>query len=164
MATATEDKLHDLLEDFDAAMLVTRTQDGQLRSRPMMLAEVDSEGGLWFVTGRDSAKMDELAQDHHVNVAMQSKRKFVSISGQVRTVDDRDKVAELWNEMWRVWFPGGKGDPNLLLLKVDGEMGEYWDNSGTSGVKYLIEAGKAYLRGTRPDVEGDTKIHGKVDL
>lgn len=164
MATTTEEKLHDLLNDFDSAMLVTRTNEGQLRSRPMMLADVDADGSLWFMTGSDSGKMDEIESDSHVNVALQTKRKFVSISGKARTVNDRDKVAEVWNEAWKVWFPGGKDDPNLQLLKVDGEMGEYWDNSGTSGIKYLIEAGKAYLRGTRPDVEGDPKIHGKVNL
>ena len=87
MATATEDKLQDLLKDFDAAMLVTRTTDGQLRSRPMMLAEVDANGGLWFVTGGDSGKIEELAHDHHVNVAMQSKWKFVSISGRAKRTD-----------------------------------------------------------------------------
>lgn len=164
MATATEDKLHDLLQDFDSAMLVTRCNDGQLRSRPMMLADVDDDGGLWFMTGGNSGKIDEIASDHHVNVALQTKSKFVSLSGQARIVHDRDKVAELWSEAWKVWFPGGKDDPNLVLLHVDGEMGEYWDNSGSSGIKYLIEAGKAYLSGTRPDVEGDPKIHGKVDL
>ncbi len=71
---------------------------------------------------------------------------------------------EIWNEAWKVWFPGGKADPNLLLLRVDGDRGEYWDNSGLSGIKYFIEAGKAYLSGTRPDVESDPKIHGKVQM
>lgn len=164
MSTATEDKLKDLLNDFDSAMLVTRTNDGQLRSRPMMLADVDADGSLWFVTGDNSGKMDEIELDDHVNVALQTKRKFVSISGQAKTIVDRRKVDEIWNEAWKVWFPGGKTDPHLQLLKVEGEMGEYWDNSGSSGVKYLIEAGKAYLKGTRPNVEGDPKIHGKVDL
>ncbi|MBA3480646.1 MAG: hypothetical protein H0T51_02420 [Pirellulales bacterium] len=44
------------------------------------------------------------------------------------------------------------------------DSGEYWDNSGLSGVKYFIEAGKAYLSGTKPDVAGDPRIHGKVNL
>jgi general stress protein 26 len=163
MSIATEDKMHELLREFDSAMLVTRTSDGQLRSRPMMLADVDLDGSLWFMTGVRSGKIDELEEDHHVNIAMQQSRKYVSISGQAQVVDDRNKIEELWNEAWKIWFPGGKEDPNLVLLKVKGEMGEYWDNSGTSGVRYLIEAGKAYLRGTRPDVEGDPKVHGKVD-
>jgi general stress protein 26 len=95
---------------------------------------------------------------------MQSKTKFVSLSGTAATVDDREKLSRLWKVEWKVWFPGGKDDPNLVLLRVDGSAGEYWDNSGTSGLKYLIEAGKALLTGTRPDVADDPKVHGKVSL
>jgi general stress protein 26 len=164
MSTSTYEKLQDLLHDFDAAMLVTRADVGQLRSRPMALADVEEDGTLWFLTQQDSGKMDEIARDHHVNVAMQSTSKFVSVSGTVAPVEDRRKIDELWSEAWKAWFPGGKDDPSLVLLRVDADCGEYWDNSGTSGVKYLLEAGKAYLSGTRPDVEGDPKIHGKVSL
>lgn len=164
METTAHEKMHDLLKDFDTAMLVTRTPAGELRSRPMALADVDAEGTLWFLTQRGSGKMDEIARDEHVNVSMQSNRKFVSVSGTVTPVADRAKLNELWNEAWKTWFPGGKDDPNLTLLRVDGQSGEYWDNSGTSGIKYLIEAGKAYLSGTRPDVENDPQIHGSVKL
>jgi general stress protein 26 len=163
MAAETDDKLRELLEDFDSAMLVTRTTAGELRSRPMAVADIEPGGLLWFVTERHSGKIEEIARDSHVNVAMQSSRKFVSISGTAVPVDDARKVAELWNEAWRVWFPGGKDDPTLILIKVHAEAGEYWDNSGVGGIKYLIEAGKAYLSGEKPrEVEGDPKVHGKV--
>jgi general stress protein 26 len=164
MAPTPDDKFRDLLKDFNVAMLGTRTPDGQLRSRPMALADVESDGTLWFMTQGDSAKLDEIARDDQVNVSMQSKFKFVSISGTATPVKDRAKIEELWNESWKSWFPGGKDDPALVLLKIRGEEGEYWDNSGTNGIKYLIEAGKAYLSGTRPDVDNDPKIHGKVAL
>ncbi|WP_422930242.1 pyridoxamine 5'-phosphate oxidase family protein [Singulisphaera sp. PoT] len=165
MATATtENKLQELLEDFSDAMLGTRSLEGQLRARPMALAEVEDDGTLWFITDRHSGKVDELASDNHVVVTMQSRSKFVSLSGKASPVEDRDRVERLWKVEWKVWFPGGKDDPNILLLRVDGERGEYWDNSGTKGIKYLIEAGKALATGTRPHVEGDPKIHGKVDL
>jgi general stress protein 26 len=164
MATSPDVKLRELLEEFGLAMLVTRTPDGQLRGRPMALAEVGPEGTLWFATDRNSAKVDELARDGHIAVTIQSKTKFVSISGTAETVDDREKLSRLWKAEWKVWFPGGKDDPNLVLLRVDGSAGEYWDNSGTGALKYLIEAGKALLTGTRPDVGGDPKVHGKVTL
>ena len=165
MVTATDDKLRELLSDFDSAMLVTRTASGELRSRPMAVADVEPDGCLWFVTERHSGKLEEIALDDHVNVAMQSRWKFVSISGRAVAVDDARKVADVWNEAWRVWFPGGKDDPSLVLLKVQGDEGEYWDNSGVSGIKYLIAAGKAYLSGTKPrEVEGDPKVHGKVAM
>jgi general stress protein 26 len=96
---------------------------------------------------------------------LQSKMKFVSISGTATAVDDPRKVAELWNESWKVWFLGGKTDPSLVLLKVQGDAGEYWDNGGVGGIKCLIEAGKAYLSGEKPrEVEGDPKVDGKVRM
>jgi general stress protein 26 len=164
MSTSPPDKLIDLLDDFGVAMLVTRTADGSLRGRPMALAKVEDDGSLWFATDRDSGKMDELASDNHVAITMQSSAKFVSLSGTATPVDDRVKVAELWKAEWKVWFPGGADDPNILLLKIDGSTGEYWDNSGTSGAKYLIEAGKALITGSRPDIGSDPKVHAKVVL
>lgn len=164
MASTPNDKLCDLLQDFGTAMLVTRTEDGQLRSRPMAIAEVHPDGTLWLLTDRNSGKLEEIGADPHVNVSAQSSAKFLSLSGTASPVDDRKKVAELWKESWKVWFPGGKDDPSLVLIRIQGDMGEYWDNSGTSGIKYLIEAGKAYLSGTRPDVANDSKIHAKVTL
>lgn len=164
MATSSDAKLRELLEEFDVAMLATRTAEGQLRARPMALAEAEPDGTLWFLTDRHSGKVDELDRDGHVVVTMQSKAKFVSFSGTAAPVQDRDRVARLWKAEWQVWFPGGKDDPNLVLLRVVGDAGEYWDSSGTSGVKYLVEAGKALLTGTRPDVGRDPGVHGKVEL
>jgi general stress protein 26 len=164
MTTEPARHLQELLKDFGAAMLVTHASGGQLRSRPMALAQAEPNGVLWFVTERHSGKLEEIARDSHVNVAMQSSSKFLSISGTASAVDDRAKVAELWNESFKVWFPGGKDDPTLILLKVQGEAGEYWDNSGLAGIKYLIEAGKAYLSGSKPDVSSDPRVHGKVKL
>jgi general stress protein 26 len=164
MATAPDTKLRELLDEFGVGMLVTRTADGSLRARPMALAEAEPDGTLWFATDRHSGKVDELERDGHVAVTMQSKTKFVSLSGTARAVDDRARLSRLWKAEWKVWFPGGKDDPNITLLRVDGTAGEYWDNSGASGLKYLIEAGKALLSGERPDVGDDPKVHAKVKL
>jgi general stress protein 26 len=164
VATSPDTKLRELLDEFGVGMLVTRTADGSLRGRPMALAEAQPDGTLWFATDRHSGKVDELERDGHAVVTMQSKTRFVSLSGTAAVVDDRAKLAQLWKAEWKVWFPGGKDDPNLVLLRVDGTAGEYWDNSGTSGLKYLIKAGKALITGSRPDVGEDPEVHGKVGL
>jgi general stress protein 26 len=165
MATTPSVKLHELLESFGVAMLVTRTKEGELRGRPMALAKADESGNLWFATDRNSPKVHEIQEEEEVAITMQDGSRYVSISGVATVRDDRAKLAELWKTEWKVWFPGGKDDPNITLLEVDGTAGEYWDNSGASGLKYLIEAGKALLSGTRPDNVGeDPKIHGKVTM
>jgi general stress protein 26 len=127
------------------------------------VAQVEANGNLWFATDRESGKMHELDRDSHVNVTMQGNNKFVSISGVATVHDDRRKINELWAEDWRVWYPGGKDDPSLVLLKVNPSAGEYWDNTGARGLKFLLEAGKAYFSGERPE-EDDPQTHSKVKL
>ncbi len=158
----TQEKLINLIQDFDNAMLVTKTADGALHSRPMAVAEATDDGELWFVSDRNSGKIADVTLDNDVAVNMQSSRKFVSLSGECRVVDDRGKIESLWQEAWKVWFPGGKSDPSIVLLKVEPTRGEYWDNSGTSGVKYLIKAGSAYLQGERAST--DASINASVRL
>ncbi len=93
MATSPEVKLHSLLGEFSVAMLVTRTAEGELRARPMALADVEADDTLWFACGRHSGKVGELERDGHVGLTMQSNAKFVSISGTADTVDDKAKIA-----------------------------------------------------------------------
>jgi general stress protein 26 len=162
--TASNDILQNLMNDFGVAMLITHAEGGRLRARPMVLADIEPNGTVWLITDHHSGKVEEIVRDHHVNVTMQSSSKFVSLSGMATAVHDAKKVAELWKETWKVWFPSGKDDPNLVLLKVDGDSGEYWDNSGYQGIKYLIEAGKAYMRGSKPEVSNDARMHGTVKL
>jgi general stress protein 26 len=164
MTTEPETKLHDLLADFGVAMLTTHSEDGEIRARPMAMAEVEPDGTLWFLTDRHSPKIAEIAKDSRVVVTMQSSLKYVSFSGIASAVEDRERVARLWKLEWKVWFPGGKDDPNLTLVRIDGHAGEYWDNSGMNGVKYLFQAGKALLTGSRPAIDYDPQIHGKVGM
>ncbi len=155
-------KLIDLIGEFDNAMLVTRSSDGALDARPMAIAEVEADGALWFVTDRSSGKVAALMLDNDVAVTMQSSNRFAVISGKGVAVDDRTKLDELWNEAWKVWFPKGKSSESIVLLRVDPSHGEYWDNSGASGLNYLFKAGKAYLQGRRPDI--DDSVNASVSM
>lgn len=152
----THQKLIDLLHDFDTAMLVTRSDDGSLAARPMAIAQVEDDGHVWFVTDRNSGKIADLRLDSDVAVVMQSRNKFVSLSGIAHAVDNSVKLDELWNEAWKVWFPEGKDSNSLVLLRIEPGRGEYWDNAGLTGVKYLLKSGKAYLQGERPQTDPST--------
>lgn len=152
----TQQKLIDLIQEFDNAMLVTKTGEGALHARPMAIAQATEEGELWFITDRNSGKIADIIHDRDVVVTMQSARKFVTVSGECRVVKDQQKIESLWQEAWKIWFPDGKTDTSIVLLKVDPQCGEYWDNSGTAGLKYLIEAGKAYLQGDRAKTDKST--------
>jgi general stress protein 26 len=71
-------------------------------------------------------------------ITFQNASQFAFISGTVRIMRDRALIDRLWSEAWRAWFSGGKDDPSLCILKIEAREGEYWDNSGVKGVRYLF--------------------------
>ena len=34
----------------------------------------------------------------------------------------------MWNTFAEAWFPGGADDPNLVLVRVDVEQAQYWED------------------------------------
>jgi general stress protein 26 len=157
--------LREVIADFDTAMLVTRSLQGEMRARPLVLAQPDDAGDhlLYFPTNASSLKVHEIEADPRVNVTMQNARRFVSLSGHAAVASDRALIDRLWAASWKVWFPQGKDDPALCLLAVTPTSAEYWDNKGVKGLGYLFEAAKAYMHGHRPDVGGD-EHNAKVPL
>jgi general stress protein 26 len=161
---STTRKFHDLLARFDTAMLVTRTPGGQLRSRPMAIAQIEEGCRVWFYTSSESGKIHEIESDPHVNVVCQKERDiYLSISGVATLHHDRAKIQELWKELYRIWFPEGLSDPDLALVAVDPARGEYWDQEGFKKIKYIFEAARAYATGTKATIE-DVEQHAKVQL
>jgi general stress protein 26 len=158
------EKIHELLESFNTAMLITHRPDQPLHARPMAIAQVQPDCGVWFFTGRDTTKVHEIEDSQEVLIACQNERdRYISLSGSAELVGSREKIHELWKDSYRTWFPRGIDDPDLLLIHVYPEAAEYWDNRGMKGLRYVFEAAKAYVSGTRPQVkEGDQ--HGKVSL
>src|SRR2546428_10580295 len=124
-------KLRKIIKNTRVAMLTTVASDGSLRSRPMVTPDADFDGALWFFTRYNSPKSEEVQENQKVNVTYASPKndRYVSVSGTAALVRDADKVKELWRGELKEWFPKGKKDPALALLKVTIEKAEYWDAS-----------------------------------
>jgi general stress protein 26 len=122
-------KLRKLIKTTRIAMFTTVAADGRLRSRPMATLKGGFDGDLWFVTRSSTSKTDEIRDNQHVNVAYADTdgERFASVSGLASLVRDADKVAELWSRRLRAWFPEGKKDPELALIRVRIDRVEVWD-------------------------------------
>lgn len=155
-------KLGELIKDIKFAMLTTVDLDGTLHSRPMATQEMEFDGDLWFFSNRSTEKIRSIEKDQHVNVSFSSpeKNKYVSVSGRAELVDDRDKMAQLWDPMFRAWFPEGLEDPEMILIKVQVESAEYWDSPSKMIVR-LKGFAKALMGGGKRQPMGD---HRKVEL
>lgn len=167
MGTDMKDEKHtfnQILKHFDNAMLTTRSSDGMLRSRPMAIARTEENGDLWFFTSIEAGKVDEISTDPRCAAVMQGDRRYLSISGRAVLVRDQAKIDELWITAVEPWFEEGKEDPKVTLIRFEADEGEYWDNSGVKGLRYVFEAAKALWTGGTIDPAklGDT--HAQVRL
>lgn len=161
MTDETHQHFIDVLQHFRTAMLITHASDDRLHARPMAVADVQASGEIYFATGTDTPKASEVAADSRVSVTLQDDARFAALSGTAQLVRDRALIDKLWSEAWRVWWPQGKEDPSIVLIRVTVEDGEYWDNAGAQGLKYALRAAKAYASGKRPEV--DPGQHGRTD-
>jgi general stress protein 26 len=121
--------LAEMIQDVHVVMLTTVLADGSLRSRPMVRAGAEFHGDLWFFTDMGAAKVDDVTGNPHVNVSYANpvERRYISISGEAKIVNDRKNIDLLWNEGFRQWLPRGTEDPQLCLLRVNVQYAEYWD-------------------------------------
>lgn len=154
-------KLGELIKDIRFAMFTTVDFDGNLYSRPMATQQVTFDGDLWFFSSRSSAKIRSIEKDQHVNVSYSnpSDNRYISVSGRAEIVSDRAHMEELWNPLYKTWFPEGLEDPDLILIRVRVDSAEYWDSPSKMIVR-LVGFAKALTGGGRYPT-GD---HQKIQL
>jgi general stress protein 26 len=154
-------KIGGLIKDIRITMMTTVAADGSLDSRPMATQKTDEfDGTVWFLTRHESGKVDEIEQDAHVTLAYAdpSDSIYVSAKGRASVSSDRAKIHELWNPMYKAWFPQGEDDPQITVLRVDITEAQYWEASSSKlimGAKYLAAA----VTGGKVSVGESGKVH-----
>jgi general stress protein 26 len=154
-------KIRELIKDIDFCMLTTVDERGDLHSRPMSSnGDVDHDGDIWFFTNASSHKVSEIEKLPKVNVSFADPddQRYVSISGTAQLVRDRAKIDELWRPEFKMWFPQGKDDPEIALLRVTLEKAEYWD-SPSSTIGYALSFVSSLVTGNQPDLGENKKVN-----
>ena len=152
--------LYEMIADLDTAMLTTRRPDGHLVSRAMANQKQAPGADLWFVTSASTHKLDELANDPHVNLAYYKDRtrEWISVAGIAKTSRDLATIKQLYAPDWKIWFPeegdprhGTPEDPRLVLIGVDVHSAVFLEVDKPQPV-VLFEIVKGWLTGTEPDL------------
>lgn len=158
-ASADLRKLGDLLDGIEVAMLTTRAADGSMVSRPLQTLALDVNGELVFFTAADSGKIGELEADPEVNLAYAhpARHCYISVRGRARISRERATIDELWSATQLVFFPQGKDDPNLTVLRVRVRDAAYWEPAGN-----FIARALDFARGMLDDEPSDLGRHGKL--
>jgi general stress protein 26 len=123
----------------DSPFVMVGPADGSTHSEPLT-AQLDQDqvDTLFFFIGKDN----RVAKGGALMAQYVSKGHdfFACLSGTGRIDNDRALIDKLWDKQVEAWFPGGKDDPNLALLRIDIDSAELWetDISVSGRVKMLF--------------------------
>lgn len=142
---------------LDASPYVMVGMTGEREHHVPMNAQLDKDanGALWFFTATDN----RLASGGPAMAQFASKGHdlFACIVGTLRHEEDHAVLDRLWNNSIAAWYPGGKNDPKLVLLRFDLEDAEIWTaDPGLVGM-FKLATGMAMK-------EGDLGKHAEVAL
>ena len=110
------EKFWHAMEDSPIVMLQV---DADHDSGAPMTAQLDKDANsaIWFFTGRDN----HFAAMGPATATFQSKGHdvFCRFAGVLTEETSRERLDKQWNNFVEAWFPGGKDDPNLLMMRMD---------------------------------------------
>ena len=153
--------LDDLVSEGDVVMLTTAA-DGML-SRPVTVAEIDGDSLAFLVSGATpwvqmlAESLPEAGAVVGVTRADPGTSEFVALGARAHVNGDRRRVEKLWTPLAKAFFSGPE-DPDVCVLEVRVDSGEWWDGPST-GIGRLVALAASALTGN--DMAGEV---GEVDV
>lgn len=115
-------------------------------------------GVIWFYTKTSTDLYKQTGESHDANVCIMAKdMEFqASIHGKLSPSHDQSKIDEYWSSYVSAWYPQGKDDPELTLMRLDAADSRVWVSKG--GLGYPLAIAKANRTHTIPDVGGKADV------
>jgi len=119
-------------------LMVGLTDEHQHHEPLTAQLDKDQVDTLWFFVGKDNrvagggkAMAQFVSKGHDF---------FACIAGTITQDNDPAMIDKLWDKQVEAWFPEGKQDPNLALVRLDIDSAELWetDISVSGRVKMLF--------------------------
>ncbi len=150
-------RIADFIDETRLAMLVTQQDTESLSGRPLMIVNDEDSASsgdegvfplrLTFITNARNNLVAEVGLRPSIGITMQSKQTQCFLHGRAHITRDSQRLKRHWSNAHEIWFEQGVDDPDAVLLDVEVQRAEYWDSSGTAGLRFVIEAGRAWLSG-----------------
>lgn len=125
--------------------------------QPMTAFRDGESGTIWFFTRNDTdLSRDVTGGDQPSMFCYGSKDQkiWACIHGDLSVHGaDREIIDKHWNPVLAAWYPQGKDDPHLTILRFDAGHGRIWVSDGGLA-KFAYEIAKAKITKTTPDTGG----------
>ena len=80
------------------------------------------------------------------------------IAGVLSLSHDEERIAKYWNAVIAAWYPQGRDDPNLTLLRLDCSDADVWI-SQVGPARFAWEIAKANATKHEPQLGGRANLH-----
>ena len=92
----------------------------------------DEDFLIYMLTGHSSDKMQQIRANSKVSVYFCNSAEFhtLLLVGNGEEIDDPVLKKRIWQDEWKIHWPGGAEDPGFIMLKLLPELAKGWYKEG----------------------------------
>ncbi len=130
-------------------------------SQPMTAFQDEGSTSIWFFSRDDVELVQDVGtvgNDARFDYGSKDQKVWASLKGRLSVAPRNQEVIDRhWNPVLSAWYPDGKDDPHLVLLRFDGADGRIWVSDGGL-LKFAFEIVKANVTGDTPEAGGAVDV------
>jgi len=131
-----------LMQTADAVYLSTLGSDGYPHTRMMsnlrnkkenpglveMFKQYKESFVVYFITSKSSVKMQQINTNPKVSAYLCNPSEFhtLMLGGEAEELTDMEFKKQLWQDVWKIHWPGGADDPEFTVLKLSPAFARGW--------------------------------------
>ena len=121
--------------------------------QPMTAFCEADNGQIWFFARTDAHLTQAVEQGGEAMFIVQARDQGFQacVGGRLTRQPDRARIEQYWGPIVSAWYPGGKDDPRLTLLRFDLSDAQVW-LSETNPLAFGLQIAKANVTRRKPDV------------
>lgn len=130
-------------------------------AQPMTAYREEETGTIWFFTRDDTDLARDIARGETQGMfsyGSKDQEVWACFHGTMSLQRDQTVIDKHWNPIVAAWYPDGKDDAHLTLIRFDGDDGRVWV-SKKGPVGFFYEIAKANLTKTLPDAGGVADVN-----
>ena len=151
---AAERRLWDEIERHQTGMLGLVGEKSHFQ--PMTAFLERDRHQIWFFTRNDTDLVHQVGVLHPAMFVFQLRDIQACIGGEITIDHDAERIRKYWNAVVSAWYPEGREDPHLTLLRMDCDDAQVWISQGA--MKFAWEIARANATKTAPKLGGRASL------